>query len=386
MILAVPVNSAAVGNIRYGGTEIHPSLSLSYRYDDNVYLNDGNYLEKVDDTIFIVTPALEIKRSHDERIYMLRYDANIYRYSNETKEDKETHEGTAFIDTRFPGGLKLKVRDTYIKTADPASSELKDMDERRQNLFQVALGSNVFDRLSFSLKYSNTIHDYEETAAKLYLEKLDRSESGYGGEFTLKLLPKTSFFIGYNRKDIVYDNVVAGDLRDSTSNSISLGVKGMLTAKSSLDFSIGYLNRDYEDDMKEDFKSVITSLTYYYQYSSYTRISLKIKRDITESFFSTGTDTYNYYTDNTISLSLPLRLSNKVSSNIHGIYGVNEYSESALGEQRTDYLYGAGIKFNYNIKQWLYVGIGYDYRERNSDLDTEDYQNNQYTANLTAEF
>lgn len=383
IIMGLSVNSEAAGNIHYGGTELHPAISLAYRYDDNVYLTDVN---ESDDSIYIISPSIEVKRSHDERVYSLEYSADIYRYASETKEDKETHTGTAFINTRFPGGLKLMLRDSYVKTADPASSESTDMDERTQNLLQLALGSNIFDRLSFSLKYSNTLHDYEEETNKAYLEAYDRKEELYGGEFTLRLLPKTSFFLEYSRGNIEYDKVIAADIRDSQSDYVSLGVKGQLTSKSSLNLSVGYTNRDYEATDREDVNTVIAALGFNYQYSSYTRILLTGKRHITESFFSSGTDRYYYYTDNTISLGLPLRISTKISSIFNVSYGINEYHKAASGGERTDYLYGAGLNINYNIRPWLYVGAGYHYRERNSDIDAEDYQNNQYTANVTVEF
>lgn len=386
LILIIPANVFAVGNIHYGGTELHPAITLSYRYDDNVYLTDGDMAKKTDDSLYVISPSVELKRSHDSRIYSLTYKADIYRYSEETKEDKETHTGTAYINTRVIGGLKLMLRDTYVKTADPASSELTDMDERTQNLFQCSLGSNVIGRLSFSLKYSNTRHKYEDDFNKSYLEKYDRTEEAYGGEFTLALLPKTSFFLEYSQRTIAYDDVIAGDLRDSESDYVFLGVKGQLTSKSAINLGVGYAGRDYEASDKEDINSLVVSLTFDYQYSSRTRLSLTGKKDITESFFSSAAGNYNYYVENLFSLKVPVRISNKVASSFGVFYGINEYNETALGGERKDNLFGGSVDLNYNIKSWLKTGVAYNYKERNSDIDSEDYQNNQYTAYLSAEF
>ena len=62
----VPSSSYAVGNMHLGGTELHPSISISYSYDDNVYLNDDEIEKKVGDSLTVFSPSIELKRVHDE--------------------------------------------------------------------------------------------------------------------------------------------------------------------------------------------------------------------------------------------------------------------------------------------------------------------------------
>lgn len=380
----LPSSSHAVGNLHLGGTELHPSISISYSYDDNVYLNDDKNIEKVGDSLTIISPSLELKRVHDERVFLLSYKADIYRYNDQTKEDSENHTATAFLDTRFPAGLKLRLRDTFVKTAEPASSELTEKDERMQNLFEVAISSNVFDRLVFELSYGGTIHDYKEDANK----NQDRRENTYGGQLFLKLLPKTSVFLEYKRGEIVYDTVIAGDERDSAYDAYGVGLKGQITSKLNVDIMGGYQERKYESSAKTDFRSEIASVSINYDFSNFTKFSLTGARKTQESFFMdlTGSSS-NYFVDNRISLNIDYKMTYKVSVNLNSYYGVNDYSDDI---DRKDSLSGVNLNLNYNVKPWFAIGAGYGYMQRDSDLDpllySEDYQVNRYSLNLSAVF
>ena len=370
----VPSLSYAVGNMHLGGTELHPSISISYSYDDNVYLNDDKIEKKVGDSLTVFSPSIELKRAHDERVvFLLSYRADIYRYNDQTKEDTENHAATAFLDTRFPAGLKLRLRDTFVKTAEPASSELTEKDERMQNLFEVAIASNVFDRLAFELSYGGTIHDYDAN------KNQDRRENIYGGKFFLKLLPKTSIFLDYKQGEIVYDTVILPDERDSSYDAYGVGLKGQITSKLNVDIMGGYHSRKYESSAKTDFKSETASISLNYDFSTFSKFSMSGARKTEESFWSSS----NYFVDNSISLNIDYKMTYKVSVNLNSYYGVNDYPDDV---DRKDNLSGVDLNLKYDIRPWLSTGVGYAYKQRDSSLDSEDYQDNQYNINLSAVF
>lgn len=383
----LPSLSYAVGNLHLGGTELHPSISISHSYDDNIYLNDDKNIEKVGDSLTVLSPSIELKRVHNERVFLLSYKADIYRYNDQTKEDRENHAATAFLDTRFPGGLKLRLRDTFMKTAAPASSEITEKDERIQNLFEVAIASNVFDRLSFELNYGGTIHEYDEDSNP-NLEKQNRAENTYGGQLFLKLLPKTSIFLEYKRGQIVYDTVIAGDERDSAYDAYGVGLKGQITSKLNVDIMGGYQERKYESSAKTDFKSEIASVSINYDFSDFSKFSLRGARKTQESFFvDLSGSASNYFVDNRISLNIDYKMTYKVSVNLNSYYGVNDYTDDV---DRKDTLSGVDLNLKYDLKPWFAIGAGYAYMQRDSDLDpflySEDYQDNRYNINLSAVF
>ncbi|MDT8318318.1 MAG: outer membrane beta-barrel protein [bacterium] len=382
-----PSLSYAVGNMHLGGTELHPSISISHSYDDNIYLNDDKNIEKVGDSVTALSPSIELKRAHDERIFLLSYNVNILRFHDQDKEDREDHAATAFLETRFPAGLKLKLRDSFVKTAEPASSEITDKNKRTQNLFEVAIASNVFDRLSFELNYGATRHDYDEDSSPV-LEKHDRLEETFGGDLLLKLLPKTTMFLEYRRGQIAYDEVIAGDERDSTYDAYGLGLRGQITSKLNLDIMGGYQSRKYESAAKTDFNRELASLSINYDFSEFSKFSLTGARKTEESFFvDLSGNSSNFFIENRISLNVAYKMTYKVSANLDTYYGVNDYTDDV---DRKDTLSGLELNLKYNVKPWLSAGVGYAFEQRDSDLDpllySYDYQVNRYNLKLSALF
>ena len=383
-LTAAHSSSYAVGNIHKGGTQLHPSIMVSHGYDDNVYLDDD---AKVGDSLTLTSPSIELKRSRGESTFLLSYSADIYRYNDQTKEDWEKHTGTAFLYKRFRG-FKLKLRDTYIKTAEAASSETTKKYERMQNQFEVAIIPNVLDRLSFELNYSGVKHDYKEDINNFLLEKQDRLESTYGGQFFLKLLPKTAIFLDYKRGEIVYDTVISGDERDSTFNAYGVGLKGQITSKLNVDIMGGYTDRNYKSSAKTDFKRTVASLAINYAFSPFTKFAIKGERKVEESFFvDLAGKSSNFFVGSRISLNIDYRVTNKVSINIDSYYGLNDYPSSV---DRKDNLSGVDVNLKYDIKPWLSTGIGYAYKQRDSSLDpwnySVDYRSNRYDIKLSAVF
>ncbi len=390
-ILGVPVFSMAQGgNIHFGRTEVHPGIKLAYTYDDNVYLTNGSTSNDVSSSILTVSPSLQLKNEGKRRIFYLDYGAKHSKYFKDGPEDRTSHSLSLGFEMEFPGGLMLKLRDSYIITDDPASSELTDKDERTQHYFFAEVGSKVYDRLSFHINYGGTVHDYDEFA----LRNQDRSVYTVGGRMELRLLPKTSFFFGYSRTDSEYDTAfssysgVGSDVRDSKSENVRFGMKGDVTSKLTLNAYIGHQRTVYKQAGKRDFSSLTANLTLNHNTTAFTKFSLSFLRTFTESFYTDGSNTYNHYIENRISLGIDYKISHKLGSKFGIYYGINDYP-AATGIDREDKLFGANLGLDYNIQPWLAVGAAYQYQERDSDANdgtSEEYKNNQYSAFIKASF
>ena len=376
-LLFLPSSAFAAGNIHFGSTEVHPSLGITYRHDDNIYLNDGKNIKEVDDNIMIYAPAIALKNKKEYNLFLLKYKADIYRYSDIIKEDKTDNRVTALIDTKFASGLIFMLRGDYVDTADPAASEFTDLDERTQNILTAHLGYYTLDRLALIAKYRGINHDYDEVA----LDNQDRDETTVGAEIRIDLLPKTSFFIEYENESIEYDNVIAGDVRDSDTNRGLAGVKGQVTPKVKIRVALGYDKRDYEAAANEDFSTPIINLKVSQEFSERTKLSIAGHRKNVESFY----DTNNFYTENLLSLSFDYKINHKIDTNLKAHYGTNEYNAT----EREDDLIGYSFDVNYHIQSWLTASVGYGYKERGSsvivnNVNAEDYKDTQYFVRLKA--
>ena len=378
VLFLLPSSAFTAGNIHFGSLEVHPSFGITYRHDDNVYLNDGTNIKEVDDNIMIYSPALELKNKQEDKLFLLKYKADIYRYSDITKEDKTDNRLTALFDTKFASGLIFMLGGDYVDTADPATSEGTTLDERTQNTLAAHLGYQVLDRLALIAKYKGINHDYD----KALLDNQDRDETTVGAELRIDLLPKTSFFFEYESESIEYDKAI---VRDSDTDRVLAGIKGQVTPKVKAKVALGYDKRDYESAANEDFSTVVIDLKVTQEFSELAKLSIAGQRNNVESFYTLAGVESNFYTESKLSISFDQKINHKVSANLKGYFGSNEYNNTT----RKDDLIGYSLDVNYDIQPWLTASVGYAYKERDSNVivtnvNVEDYEDTQFFVRLKA--
>ena len=378
VLLLLPSSAFTAGNIHFGSLEVHPSFGITYRHDDNIYLNDGTNNPEVDDNIMIYSPAIELKNKQEDKLLLLKYKADIYRYSDITKEDKTDNRLTALFDTKFASGLIFMLGGDYVDTADPATSEGTTLDERTQNTLAAHMGYQVLDRLAVIAKYRGINHDYDKAA----LDNQDRDETTVGVEMRIDLLPKTSFFFEYESESIEYDKAI---VRDSDTDRVLAGIKGQVTPKVKAKVALGYDKRDYESAANEDFSTVVIDLKVTQEFSELAKLSIAGQRNNVESFYTLAGVESNFYTESKLSISFDQKINHKVSANLKGYFGSNEYNNTT----RKDDLIGYSLDVNYDIQPWLTASVGYAYKERDSNVivtnvNVEDYEDTQFFVRLKA--
>ena len=97
-------------------------------------------------------------------------------------------------------------------------------------------------------------------------------------------------------------------------------------------------------------------------------------------FYASGSDESTYYRENELSFDFSAKLSHKITAKINGYIGTNDYNQI----DRDDDLLGAGLELDYAIQEWLSLAAGYQYKDRDSNIDAEDYTNDQYFVSLKA--
>jgi uncharacterized protein (PEP-CTERM system associated) len=62
-------------------------------------------------------------------------------------------------------------------------------------------------------------------------------------------------------------------------------------------------------------------------------------------------------------------------------YSMNEYNLPA-GNERSDKNYMGNIGMDYNIREWLGIGIAYNYNRKDSNIEASEFVDNQFMASL----
>ena len=289
------------------GGFVHPYISLSGEYTDNLYnLSEdktSNFLTKISPGIWFSLPRtkqipititphntspgglqLQIKDYEGTDRYqayaLAGLDYNAYSEDSDLNDTDARLEGLYRYNMR--GGLSLQVLDRFTYGQDRFEIGSASRDNLRRytsNLFMGTADYSVTEKLRFKFDYSNFMLDYDDEIN----EPLDRSDNVFDlyGYYIYSL--KTSFFLQYRYTDVSYDS--AGE-KDNDQNYIYGGITWDTTEKLSLLFKLGSQDRTYDSDLvagSYDWSGFAFDLQTLYRWTEKTQFSLDMYRKSEES-------------------------------------------------------------------------------------------------------
>jgi len=356
-----------------GPWEIHPYINIEETYDDNIYLEDSN--EK-DDWIITISPGLRINGELREHEFAIEYRAEFLDYSDYKSNDTDKHYFGGSAKFRFPEGWSLNIKENFVKTYDPATSEQTALEDRTRNDVSIILGYDKTENLNFELGYENITDDYKN------LSDLDKSENVATLTGYYKLFPKTSILLEYAYGDITYDNPTNSN---STYNQVRAGLKGELFNKLSGTIKFGYQERDYEDSAKKDFDGGVLYSSLIYDVSRRTQLEFNGKVGVTESSYTSN----NYYDFYEFGLAAVHELTGKWKISLDMSYGENDYpveTTETITAKREDEIFAQKVGLDYQLNEWVGTKLEYQHKERASNHTAFDYKDNKIIFKIMAVF
>ena len=398
MVLPTTLPAQQGGNIKFGNLSIIPIIEMQGIYDDNIFKGNGKEYQsaqttseerKVSDWITSAKPGLLLNFSIPERGYInLGYQGNFAFYSSNTNNNWQNNQGTLDVYYQAPGGLILGIGDIYANVEDPygnaAQYGIGRVSKRWTNDLKTKIGYNIMSNFRTLLYYNNSKQQYNNI--------LDYSQDYTGNEFGIgaenRFLPKTWGFLRYHYGQRKYNTLGPTQISDANNadyrwSRISAGFTWDPGAKLSGEFNIGYHWLTYDHArtdtglLREDKNTWIAETSVKFLPTETTTLQVTISRDVRTA----GSDTNEHFTDTGIGFSVNQQLLWKLYL-IGGIfYSKNEYN-LPVGNSRTDDNYLANIGLNYQIQDWIGVTIGYNYNRKNSNIETEEFIDNQFMTTL----
>ena len=146
---------------------------------------------------------------------------------------------------------------------------------------------------------------------------------------------------------------------------------------------LGYEHLDFHTDTRSSQGNFVTSIDANYRPVERLGIGLSLKRSVESSTFTGNPQFENFMTN----LSITYALTPKVTLIPRGFFGVDLYRESAtnidLLEKRVDYNYGGGLGIRYELQKWIRLDGNYDFSRRDSNFNSNDYDDNRVSFSLT---
>ena len=370
-------DSASAQGLALGPFRLLPSLEFSIEYDDNILLTKD---DKLDDIIFHIIPGVSLELPSRKYAIRLGYQADVLRYADNTDLDTVHHQALADARVNFNFGLGLRLTDRFLITDDFAGfpvPELTERVERWENTLDVGADYTVRERYTFDINYRWFMVDYKDDPD---FDQFDRDDHTIAGTFFYRVLPKTSVLGEINYNIVRYDEPAVAADRDSNAWRFLVGIKGDLTAKTSVQLRIGWEWRDY--DNRQDWDGLVAEGSIIWKYREPSQVRIFGGRANVESTFE-GT---NYYVSSFGGVEVSHFLSERVILRVRGLGGVNQYPEDpTLGvgsADRTDHFIEAGASVKYQMRRWLAFELGYNFLWLNSNFDEFDYTDNRVKASV----
>jgi len=373
LFVCIPATAFSAGNIHLGAAEIHPYLSLSQTYDDNIYAtpSDTTY-----DWITTTTPGIQLKVPFRTHKIEAEYRAVIRSYWNYNSEDIADHHAAVLGDFKFASLFGLKLGDKYDKGHEPRSSSGSgEIETYDRNAANAALSYVFADRFKVETGYTRTSWDFNQDNNKFR----NRSEDLIATYLYYRFLPKTSAFIEYDFKNVVFDQKT--DNLDNQVQTPFLGVTWEISERTKGIVKGGYLFKKFEAGDRGSYDTWTASAELDQAFSERSSVKIVALRDVNEA----NTQGNSYFTTTGVFAEYTHKLGYKLSAIARGSYGEDDYSNSSgTAAERKDntFLYGAGLK--YQMRDWLEFALNFNHLDRNSNLDYRDLTDN--TTSLTVNF
>lgn len=373
LLFCLPAPAFSAGNIRFGALEVHPYLSVSETYDDNVYATSSNTTY---DWITTTTPGIKLMMPFRAHKVEAEYRAVIKNYWDYTSENITDHYAAVLGDFKFGSLVGLKLGDKFTRGHEPRSSSGSgQIEEYNKNAANAALSYVFADRFKVEAGYTRTSWDFTQPENNFR----DRSEDLIATYLYYRFLPKTSAFVEFDFKNVVFEQKTAN--LDNKVYTPLLGLTWEISEMTRGTVKGGYLFKEYETGNNQNIDTWTASVELDQAFTDRASLKLVGLRDVNES----NTRGTSYFTTTGAFAEYTHKLAYKLSAVVRGSYGEDDYSNAVgSGPERHDktILYGVGLK--YQMREWLEFALNYNHLDRNSNIDSRDLNDN--TTSLTVNF
>lgn len=386
-VAAVSLGADASGVLVYTAGPLHarPHLSVSGRYDDNIFYRPdpptaGRPVE--DDFITVLSPGLSVELGRKEGNHIaFDYTMDQSLYLDHTDQDSRDH--------TFSLGSDLEWKRTRVEGIDRVqflSGILGGGSNLGQRVDRVSFFDNYTVEYGLSEKTGVYVQgrfdavDFEKNTP-LYDYNTLRGTAG----FAFKATPKTSvfgeFYYGQAATDpnVPFSSTNAVSFKGPHAEFLGgyVGVKGDFTPRLSGQVKAGYESREFSDGTPAP-SSPVVEVSLDERFSEKTSASLTYSRrnSVSVQFLRQA------YTADIVSLQLTQVLSpnGKLVGTVGGTFEYDNY-EAVGNFARDDIAYRAGASLIYNIQLWLSASLSYEFEGYDSNV-VIDYQVNRVTLKV----
>jgi hypothetical protein len=395
-----------------------PRISVVAEYSDNIFQSDNN---KQDEYITTISPGFTAEVLGKKGGLNISYDPRYAKYDEFDENDGWRH------DARFKGwaelskNTRLDIRDRFRLTEDPLSEadiaalraeepdDIIDNTRRtsRNEYYRNNASVNLLHQFgefdTFNLGYRHYflenddptyedkerhnpyaeltywfVHDWGVNLRGEYRKGQNEISSDYDqinarARLVKKFSKHLDGFVQFGYATLDYDREIR---EDADGYDLSAGFDYEIAADISLSFLAGYsyVDRDISDEESgvsgnvKLTKKLSQGVIYLTGSGGYTGPNFGADTRGISEFYEAG-------------LSVTYRLAKHLSGNAFGSYRNDNYLENPFDlEEKTT---KAGLGLEWQALQWMSLGLTYDFRNFDTTIDADDYDENRLFLRVT---
>lgn len=377
---AVAFNAAALepAQIKAGGMTITPVLSLSETYDDNIRENGIN---EQSSWVTNINPSVLVEAIDGLNVYQLEYDINHALVHSARDDDYTNHKlrGMAHFELNSRNRLTFNAR--YDHTETLTDTTVLDESDKFKTLYADAVyGFGVPTAIMNADLGVNYTRMRTRNSDDI---NADREYDRFGMLYTLyyRIGPRTRLLAEYRYDDYEYEltplTIDNSSAYDNKRHRAYVGATWAATAKTTGSVRVGYERRKFDDNNVSDTNGASWEADLTWTPRTYSTVTLSTSKSvepgrISSRFVDTtqvGANWNHYWTP-------------RFSSDLFYRWADEEYKYQSSPLDRDDDLHEAGFEVRYDVQRWMTVGLGFRWKDRDSDVAARDYDRSLATINL----
>lgn len=379
VLLPVGVSKAAID-------KFEPYAYARVLYDSNLFRVSGDFSDEEDETITHLGGGVEtdLKLSRQHLLLDLEVDRALYRDFDDLDHTRVEGVGTWAwrVGNLWNGNLGYKY-DRRMSSFEEQFVREKDMRTTNTGFFDAGYQIHPDWRLKAGLEYSDV--SYQDR------KRLERDATA--GLFEVQYRNTRNTRVGvrakYTDNDLREQDVLGVSVNnDYTEREISGVFYWEGTGKSALEANLGYTDQSFDELDERDFQGTTGRLIYHWKISGKTKLDFSVWRET-----STKSDEISSYVlEKGVEIRPVWQATPKISifgdvSYVDADFkGQNEVVTALGGQRRNDDTWKYRIGTRWRPRQYMQFSLSYRREERDSSIDTRDFDDDQVDARVRFDF
>jgi len=346
---------------------LHPSLSVNFNHEDNVFRSNKNTQS---DSYYQIKPTIDWKMLFGKHELDLFYRGDYGRYNDLTDQDYDDHSLVTALKLDLSEKLNVDLSGNYKKGHDkpgePGSSLIvqNDADLWTDKTMQ---GRLVYGRRIANAQLGFSLNGNERRYTNNGREDRDRDTVQAIVNFNIRLAPKTWLVteLRQQQTDYVRSQVIS---EDSTETNLFIGAEWGATAKTSGKILIGYTKKKPDSNLFETYEGVGIEADITWKPKVYSVVTVSAGRSPQE-----GSDSLaSFYVADKFSVRWRHGLTELVTFQLGASFENDDYQSLKREEKYSQF----GAQLAYSWKRTIEVGMQFNHVQRDSTIINGDYRTN----------